>query len=175
MAFSFPNSPTVGQAANGYIWDGEKWTAPTLFPGASNANPLANGAVAPGTSSAYSRSDHVHPPDPSKMNLAGNQTTTGGFAVTPPQLSASSSFTLNPMLGNYQWIQNVGAFTISAPTVDCAVDLMVKNGAGAGAISLSGFTVGSTGDALTVTNGSIFIISIRRIAGVSTYVVKALQ
>jgi hypothetical protein len=26
MPFDFPTSPTVGQAANGYQWDGEKWT-----------------------------------------------------------------------------------------------------------------------------------------------------
>lgn len=25
MAFDFPNSPTVDQEANGYVWDGEKW------------------------------------------------------------------------------------------------------------------------------------------------------
>ena len=26
MGFSFPNSPTIGAVANGYTWDGEKWT-----------------------------------------------------------------------------------------------------------------------------------------------------
>ena len=25
MAFDFPASPTVGQAFNGWVWDGEKW------------------------------------------------------------------------------------------------------------------------------------------------------
>ena len=25
MAFNFPTSPTIGQEANGYVWDGEKW------------------------------------------------------------------------------------------------------------------------------------------------------
>jgi hypothetical protein len=25
MAFDFPNAPTIGQIANGYTWDGEKW------------------------------------------------------------------------------------------------------------------------------------------------------
>ena len=25
MAFDFPNSPTIGQVYNGYVWDGEKW------------------------------------------------------------------------------------------------------------------------------------------------------
>ena len=27
MAYDFPNAPTVGQAANGYVWDGEKWVS----------------------------------------------------------------------------------------------------------------------------------------------------
>jgi len=25
MAYQFPNSPTMGEVANGYAWDGEKW------------------------------------------------------------------------------------------------------------------------------------------------------
>lgn len=25
MAFDFPSSPTVGQVANGYVWDGQRW------------------------------------------------------------------------------------------------------------------------------------------------------
>jgi len=25
MAYQFPNSPTIGDMANGYAWDGEKW------------------------------------------------------------------------------------------------------------------------------------------------------
>ena len=46
----------------------------------------------------------------------------------------------------------------------------------AGAITFTGFTVGaSTGDALTTTNASKFTISVWRINGVSSYVVKALQ
>ena len=27
MAYDFPNSPTVGQAYSGYVWDGEKWVS----------------------------------------------------------------------------------------------------------------------------------------------------
>ena len=106
----------------------------------------------------------------------GNQTITGGFSVTPNSLGTMSSFTLNPASGNYQYGTNNGAFTLTAPTSDCAVDLLVTNGASAGSITFSGFTVGSsTGDALTTTNGHKFIVSIRRIDGTSTYIIKALQ
>jgi hypothetical protein len=110
-----------------------------------------------------------------KLSVTGGQTTTGGFNFTvfvPP----AGNIRVDALLGNYQSIGNSGTFTITAPALDCAVDLMVVNAASAGAIAFSGFTVGqNTGDLLTTTNGHIFIISIRRIAGISTYVIKALQ
>jgi hypothetical protein len=74
MALDFPASPTVGQkypqpAVSGvpvYTWDGEKWT--TLggaigSTGASDAIPLIDaGTGAAGSSTLWSRGDHVHPP-----------------------------------------------------------------------------------------------------------------
>ena len=45
------------------------------------------------------------------------------------------------MNGNYQFITNNGAFTITAPASDCAVDILVTNGASAGAITFTGFTI----------------------------------
>ena len=108
-----------------------------------------------------------------RLAVAGGQNVTGGFSFTPYSLPAGS-FALNPFNGNYQSYSNAGAFTITAPAVDCAVDILVTNGAGAGAVTFSGFTVGATGDLLTTTNGNRFIISIRRIVGISTYVIKAL-
>jgi hypothetical protein len=112
----------------------------------------------------------------------GNQTTTGGFATTPYNLGTISSGTLtpNPMNGNYQYVINNGAFTLAVPAVDCAIDLMITNGASAGTITTPsgpGWVVapGNFGDPLTTTNGSRFILSLRRINGISTFVVKALQ
>jgi hypothetical protein len=110
------------------------------------------------------------------LSLAGNQTITGGFLVTPNPIGTFGNFTINPALGNYQWGTNNAAFTLTAPASDSAIDLYIVNGASAGAITFSGFTVSaSIGDALTTTNTSKFIVSIRRINGVSTYVIKALQ
>lgn len=109
------------------------------------------------------------------VKLAGGQKVVGGYSIQPASLGTMSSFTLNPLLGNYQYGTNNGAFTITAPTVDCAIDVLITNGASAGAISFSGFTVGTTGDSFTTTNGHKFILSIRRINSVATYVIKALQ
>jgi hypothetical protein len=108
----------------------------------------------------------------------GNTATiTKGFTVTSASLTASTSFTVDPTKGNYQYITNNGAFTITAYTTkDHAVDLLITNGATAGAVTFSGFTVGSgIGSALTTTNGSKFIVSIRCINGVAAYSIYALQ
>jgi hypothetical protein len=111
------------------------------------------------------------------MKLSGGQTITGGFALTPNNLGTPGSFTPNPLLGNYQYFTNNGALTISVPATDCAMDLMMTNGASAGAVTFSGYTFAASnyGDLLTTVNGQRFIISIRRIAGISTFTTKALQ
>jgi hypothetical protein len=111
------------------------------------------------------------------MKLAGNQTITGGFKVTPYNKgTAAGTITIDPLNGNYQYINNASGFTLLAPNSDCAIDLLVANVPGASTITLTGFTVGpNIGDPLTITNGHKFIISIRRIGGIATYVIKALQ
>lgn len=110
-----------------------------------------------------------------RLALVGGQTTTGGFNFTPYN-QPSGSFTVDPWKHNYQYWTCTGASTITAPASDCAVDILVTNSPG-GAITFSGFTVNAAnaGDPLTTTNGHRFIVSIRRIASISTYVVKALQ
>lgn len=101
-----------------------------------------------------------------------------GFTITPYSIGTVSSGTTTPDAsnGNYQYYTNNGAHTLAAPASDCAIDLLVTNGASAGSITFSGFTVGSsTGSSLTTTNTSKFIISIRRVNSVATYSVYALQ
>lgn len=118
------------------------------------------------------------------MKLAGGQTTTGGFYVTTRNLgawsqygAAGSSINFDPANGNYQGVSNDQAMTITPLSgADYALDLLVTNITGAGTISFSGFTVSAnTGDVLTTTVGHKFIISIRQMLGISTYVIKALQ
>lgn len=113
------------------------------------------------------------------LKLAGNQTVTGGFELTSYSAGTKSSGTLtpDPANHNYQYYTNGGAHTLAAPGSDCAIDILVTNNGSAGSITFSGFTVasGNTGDPLTTTNGDKFLISIRRMNSVSTYVIKALQ
>lgn len=103
---------------------------------------------------------------------------TKGYTVTPNNIGTVSSGTTtpDPANGNYQYYTNNGAHTLAAPSSDCAIDILITNGASAGSITFSGFTVGSsTGSALTTTNTQKFLISIRRINSVSTYSIYALQ
>jgi hypothetical protein len=105
-------------------------------------------------------------------------TITKGFTLTPNNIGTVSSGTLTPNAanGNYQYYTNNGAHTLAAPAADSALDILVTNGPSAGAITFSGFTVNAnTGEPLTTTNGNKFIITIVRINGTATYMVKALQ
>jgi hypothetical protein len=192
MAMNFPDTPTVGQvwpspAVVGtpvYKWDGTVWSSLGAQPGKM---PVYTDGSSPMTAQLTLVGNPVNPNDAvnktySDLHLlmAGGQTITGGFNVVPYSIGAISSGTLtpNPLNGNYQYLTNSGAFTLAAPASDCGIDLLVTNGSTAGAITFApgNWTVGSnTGDALTTTNTSRFIISIRRVNAVATYVIKALQ
>lgn len=102
------------------------------------------------------------------------QTITGGALVTSLSVS-TGSYTV--VCGNrpIQYIANTGAFTVTAPASDSACYLQIENGAGAGAVTFSGFTGASFGDALDTTNGHKFVVSVWRIHSVASYLVKALQ
>ena len=108
------------------------------------------------------------------LNLA-SQTVTGGANITSQSLS-TGSFTVDCGARPQQYITNGGPFTITAPSNDGNCMILVTNNGSAGAITFSGFTVGSnTGDALTTTDTNKFTIMVWRINGVSSYRVAALQ
>jgi hypothetical protein len=94
---NFPNTPTVGQKHQAYIWDGEKWsTSPVLtFAGGSDASPVMDGAASAGSSTKYSRSDHVHPSDTSRAPI-NNATFTG--VMTAAMINVSGNVTVNGRL-----------------------------------------------------------------------------
>lgn len=110
------------------------------------------------------------------LTTTNTATITKGFTFSSNNLGTISSFTIDPTVGNYQYGTNNAAATITAPTSDCAVDFIITNGASAGSLTFSGFTVGSSiGSAFTTTNGHKFLVSVRRIGGTSTYSNYAMQ
>jgi hypothetical protein len=62
------------------------------IPVASSGNPLMNGAAAPGVSALYSRGDHVHPSDTSRLPIAGGTMTGALFA---PNATITNALTVN--------------------------------------------------------------------------------
>jgi hypothetical protein len=193
MGMNFPNTPTVGQQWPSppvpgqpvYRWDGTVWGSLGAQPGKMPVYTDGSSAM---TAALTLSGDPVNPTDAAdkhyvdglnsgNVKLAGNQTITGGYGITAYNATQAGGFTCNPMFGNYQYVVNNGAQTWTAPTVDCAIDYLVTNGASAGGITMSGFTFasGNNGDPYVTTNGQKFIFSIRRINGTSTYLVKALQ
>ena len=107
-----------------------------------------------------------------------NQNMTGGVLTPGISIGTETSGTYTVVCGNgpLQWLTNGGAFTIAAPANDSACIIKIVNNGSAGAISFSGFSVGSnTGDTLNTVNGDKFFISFIRDAGDSTYTIKALQ
>ena len=113
-------------------------------------------------------------------NVVSNGTAyvSNGFYVTAGNWGViSANVTMSASNGNYQYATTNAAFTWTAPTTDCAIDILITNGSGAGTITFSGFTVqsGGTGDTYATTNGNKYLISVRRINSTSTYLIKALQ
>lgn len=107
---------------------------------------------------------------------ATDQSLSGGAIVTPFSIS-TGSFTVDCGKSPLQLVSNGGNFTITAPTGgDGSCIILITNGAGAGAVSFSGFTESAnTGDSFTTTVSNKFMLSIVRINGISNYVVRALQ
>ena len=150
--------------------------SPPLTTFGQNAPPLVfsqNGTTNNFTASVPS----ANVPNPASLSTT-DQTVTGGANDTPYNLGTinSGTTTLDCGLMRSQYLTDNGAFTLAAPSNDGMCVIKVTNSAAAGVITFSGFTVGSnTGDAINTTNGDKFFISILRINGTSTYVIKALQ
>lgn len=111
------------------------------------------------------------------LGTAG-QVVAGGVTFTSANLGTISSGTTTINCGTVgtQFLTDNGAFTLAAPAADSGCAIQITNGASAGTITFSGFTVGSnTGATLDTTNGHKFMINILRINGSSIYNVVAQQ
>lgn len=96
-----PNDYAYIVGGNIYIWQNNAWTnsgqpSPNTAVPASNATPLMNGVASAGTSSQYSRGDHRHPTDTSKVKKSGD-TMTGNLKV-PALISADKPNSKNTPL-----------------------------------------------------------------------------
>lgn len=110
-------------------------------------------------------------------NSLTNQLVSGGAVITATSLSTGNA-TLNFGACQLQYITNgsTAGFTITAPSTDGSMLLLIYNSSSAGTITWSGFSVGSnTGDPLTTTSSFKYTVSVWRINGTSGYRVAAHQ
>lgn len=114
------------------------------------------------------------------LTVNNNDTITKGYYLSPFSVGTmTATFTPDAANGNYQFATHGGtALVWNVPAQDSAIDVWLTNAASsAGAITFtSSFKVGTNiGDAYATTASNQYIVSIRRIGGTSTYVIKALQ
>lgn len=106
------------------------------------------------------------------------QTFAGGAIITAQAGGTLSAGAYKPQCASrpLHYAINGGAFTWSAPDNDGVLDVLLTNGASAGAVTFAGFTVGSNvGDTMTTSLSNAYLVQIRRINSVATYTIKALQ
>lgn len=111
-----------------------------------------------------------------QCRVAGAQTLTGGFKVSPYAAGTKSSGTYTPLYsdGNFQTATNGGAHTLAPPADDCSMVIQYTNNGSAGTITTSGYTR-VTGDPLTTTNGDDFLFYVVKHGSFSHLNVVALQ
>lgn len=94
------NNATAPADYTGYAWYKYKGDpGETITP--SDANPTMNGTVAPGTSSDYSRADHVHPKDTTKLGLAGGDMTGAINEALVASMALAGTMNIGAAAGNY--------------------------------------------------------------------------
>jgi hypothetical protein len=89
---------------------------------------------------------------------------------------STGTYTPTPVGGNFKRISNAGAFTFAAPSAagDYTLVVQITNAAGAGAITMSGFSK-VTGDAFATAVGADFFVFITKCNGFTSANVQALQ
>lgn len=115
--------------------------------------------------------------DPDILKADVTDTLEVGFDATAFNAGTKSSgtFTPDPADGNFQVAQNNGAHTLAPPGKTCSIVIQYTNGASAGAINVSGFTMVEGDEDLTTTNGDDFLFFITQIGSFSFLSIRPLQ
>lgn len=112
-------SGVKAQGADGVDVTGAVVTAP-----ASDTNPAMDGTASAGSASTYSRGDHVHPSDTSKLGTSGNaSSTTVAFTMASSRTNIATGGTLATAFSRIsKWLNDLGslAFKSSVAKTDLA-------------------------------------------------------
>ena len=140
MAYNFPDAPTNGQVFQKWTWSSATgaWLMTSGSGGGgvgvpSDANPIMDSTAAPGTATSYSRGDHVHPSDTSRVAKTGDIMTggltatefrVGDTVITPTYIELGSGTAAGPSLID---------FHSSGTAADFDARIICHNGTVAGA------------------------------------------
>jgi hypothetical protein len=110
------------------------------------------------------------------MQLGATGQNLSGGVISTPFLYPTGNITVNFGLNPIQYVNNAGAFTITAPSQSGSCILTIFNQTGAGAVTFTGWTVGSNlGDVLDTVVGHKFSLMMWGCTGTYSYTAKALQ
>ena len=162
---------------------------PTSIAASSTLSAVIFAVTSTSTASTASIISSTSPTSAYTLTLPNATTTFAALAIADQTLSggancttfdngtkSSGTFTVDCGKNPCQKCVNGGAFTLAAPASDGSCILLVTNNGSAGAITFSGFSVGSnTGDALTTTDTNKFSIHIWSVGGIPGYRIAAHQ
>jgi hypothetical protein len=110
-----------------------------------------------------------------------HDTLAAGYDVTPEALGTRSSGTETLEVDaddkpNIKTLTANGAFTLAPPSTSasCTILLQVTNGASAGTITTSGFTI-VNGDAYETTSGNDYFFHVKKVGSFTSLTIEALQ
>lgn len=115
------------------------------------------------------------------LGTAGQRTLTGGFDSDDEPLGTVTSGTVTPEVDgtgeeNFKTLTANGAFTLAPPSTSgsCNITIAVTNGASAGTITTTGFTI-VNGDDYDTTSGNDFFFHIKKVGSFSSLTIESLQ
>lgn len=115
------------------------------------------------------------------LPVSGQRTLTGGFDSDAEALGTITTGTVTPEVDgsgteNFKTLTANGAFTLAPPSTsgNCTIIIQVTNGASAGAITTSGFTI-VNGDTYETTSGNDYFFHIKKVGSFSSLTIEALQ
>lgn len=115
------------------------------------------------------------------LTTEGVKTLTGGFDSDAEALGTVTTGTVTPEVDaageeNFKTLTANGAFTLAPPSTSssCTILIQVTNGASAGTITTSGFTI-VNGDDYDTTSGNDFLFHIKKVGSFSSLTIEALQ
>lgn len=115
------------------------------------------------------------------LPVSGVRTLKGGFDSDAQALGAITTGTVTPEVDgageeNFKTLTANGAFTLAPPSTssNCTIIIQVTNGASAGTITTSGFTI-VNGDTYETTNGNDYLFHIKKVGSFTSLTIEALQ